>query len=161
MSVQDNLIIIKNDELPGVDLARADYSMTASFQPTWTEITKSMWKDRGTTYIGVREYVDAGDIIKIGSLLKKYKVMKLVRVEGTMNDSGGRIIQIKRIDGNFTTSVDLDSATVGKKVKVLGRRNFIDQIDHPLGRDYVEPCPIEYKTTLPCDPEEDCDCNCD
>lgn len=157
--IDEGKTIIKSDALPGVDKSNSDYTLLSTIQPSCTVVTKAIWKVKGKTFIGVKQHVQPGNVIRVGNMGLTYKVIRLMKVEGTRNGKGGMIFRIKRADGNLTTNVDLDNIFKGQTVKILGRQNYIDTLDHPWGRDYVEPCPPEVKTTLPCDPEDE-DCNC-
>lgn len=160
MSVEDK-VIIKNDSLPGVDMSIKNFELLGSILPTWTYVTKPIWKKLRVTYIGIKQHIQEGDVIQVGKLGTMFRVIKLIKVEGTMRGKGGKIYRIKRADNNLTTDTDIENVSKGDSVRVMGRQNFIDSLDHPWGRDYVEHCPVVYKTTLPCDPTDDEDCNCD
>ena len=69
---------------------------------------------------------------------------------------GGDIIRIQRAEKKATTNVDLCNVEVGDKVRILNKKSYIKALDHPWGRDYVEPCEEEGKTTLPCQ-DDNCD----
>lgn len=158
MSAQDkDILIIKDDDLPGVNMSIADYSLASSIQPAWTEVTKSMWKVKGQTFVGVKQFANQiGEVIVIGGLKKKYRIIKFVRREGTAFGKGGDIIRVKRADGNLTTELDLNNAVKGAKVMVIGRQTYIEALDHPWGRDYVEPCKVPIPNSIPCQ-NGDCD----
>ena len=161
MSAEADKIILKEDSLPGVVKgAHNDFSLASDIPPAWTVITKSMWKKKGLTFVGVKQFAnEVGDIIQMGKLGKKYRILQFVKREGTRMGKGGDILRIKRIDNNTTTNPDLENSLKGDKVLVMGRKSYIRTLDHPWGRDYVEPCKEECKTTLPCDgKDEDCDC---
>lgn len=158
MSAKDKeILIIKDDALPGVDMSVGDFSLASSIQPAWTEVTKSMWKVKGQTFIGVKQFANQiGEVIEIGGLKKQYRIIKFVRREGTQMGRGGDIIRVKRADGNLTTALDLENAIKGAKVMVIGRQTYIDALDHPWGRDYVEPCKVPIPNSIPCQNNE-CD----
>lgn len=156
----EDKIIVKNENYQGVVLSDRDFTLLSSVPASWSVVTKSMWKVKGITYIGVKQFAnEPGDIIRLGRLGKHYRIISFVKREGTRRGKGGDIIRIKRADGNLTTNVDLENGLRGTKVKILNRRNFIDLLDHPWGRDYVEPCKVLPTRVIPCeDSEEGCDC---
>ena len=151
MSAKDDILIIKDDDLPGVNMSIGDFSLASSLQPAWTEVTKSMWKVKGQTFVGVKQFAnEVGEVIVIGGLKKKYRIIRFVKREGTASGKGGDIIRVKRADGNLTTELDLNNAVKGAKVMVIGRQTYIEALDHPWGRDYVEPCEVPIPNSIPC-----------
>lgn len=161
MSVEDkDKVILKNNSYQGVVLSEYDFSLLSSVPFSKTVVTKQMWKERRRTYLGVKQFANKpGDVIQIGSLKKLYRIIKFVRREGTMMGKGGDIIMVKRIDGAVTADLDIDNAKKGSNIKVLNRRSFEELLDHPLGRDYEEPCKVLPTKTGLCNNNDD-DCNC-
>jgi hypothetical protein len=154
MSAEDKPLILKDDALPGVDMSINNFELLASLQPAWTVVTKSMWKVKGQTFVGVKQFAnEVGEVLEIGGLKKKYRIIAFIKREGTAFGKGGDIIRVKRADGNLTTNLDLENATKGQKVMVIGRQTFIEALDHVWGRDYVEPCKVPIPDSLPCQKE--------
>lgn len=79
-----------------------------------------MYKVGRFTYIGTKEKLDNGDVIQVGNLGLKYKVRKLKK----MDDRYWHIYEIKRIDGNLTTGLDINATKVGQKVLIVSRQTF-------------------------------------
>lgn len=129
-------LILRNEEYQGVILSDYDFTLMSTVPGAITTVTKSMWKVKGITYLGVKQFAnEVGDVIQVGKLGKLYRIVAFVRREGTLMGGGGDIIRVKRADQNLTTNVDLDNAVEGAKIRIIGRRSFQKRLDHPLGRD--------------------------
>lgn len=137
-------IILKRNLLDGVDKSVSDYSMLASVKVTWTIVTEKMFKKGKFAYIGLRDRVGENEIIQVGSSGIKYRVIKAVRFPGKK----GNIVMLKRIDGFNVTSVDINATSVGKKARIVSRKNFVSPYSYPAG----DPCSCQNQNTS-------CGCN--
>lgn len=147
--MSDNLdkVKLRRETIEGVQKSFNNLEQLSTVKLLWTKVKTSIYKKKGITYIGTKDALDVGDIIQTGNYSIRYKVIKEVRLE----DRGGYIYRIIRVDGYNTTSQDIDGSKVGQKVRVTSRRSF-DQIfnDTPHKSknypDYEKPnevCPIE------------------
>jgi hypothetical protein len=140
MQEQDK-IILKRDRLDGVDKSVSDYSMLASVKVLWTVVTAPMFKKGALAFIGVKERLDDGDIIQVGALALKYRVVKQHKFPRIQ----GNVYRIKRVDGYNITSLDIEATQKGQKVKILNRRNFISPYSVPA----EDSCGCEPKNSSP------------
>lgn len=115
-----NKIILKSEHLPGVDLSVLDLRLVSSVKVGITKVTKPIYKVGKLTYIGVKEKLDNGDVIQVGNRALLYKVRRHKKAD----DKYWNIYEIKRIDGSFTTSLDMEATKVGQKVRIVSRQSF-------------------------------------
>lgn len=116
----NNKLIIKTESFPGVDLSVVDLTLVSSVKVGITIVKKVMYKKWGKTFIGVRDQLDAGDVIQVGSLGLKYKVQKLVQ----LTDREGYIYRVRRVDDANTTQLDIDAIVLKDKVRIVSRKTF-------------------------------------
>lgn len=120
-------IILKQQQLPGVDLALYDFNRVSAVRPLRTKVVLSMYKRQGMTYIGLQGPAEAGEIIQVGNLELKYRIIKGIKVL----PKGGFLYRIKRVDGHNITQTDLDAVEIGQTVKFKSRRTFTQLMNYP------------------------------
>lgn len=136
-------IILKRDALPGVDMSISDFTQVHTVTVVWTNVTKKMYKKYKQTFIGIKEKLNAGEVIRVGSLGLFYRVIKLTEY----TEKEGFIHRVQRVDGASTTATDINAIEVGDKVKVTNRRSFQQKLN--------------YAQSLRDGFSEDCDCDCE
>lgn len=139
-------VILKKPAQPGVDMSITDFTFVSSVKVNWTKVTKLMYKNKYLTFIGTKDQLDVLDVIQVGNLSLKYRVVKLEK----MTDREGYIYRIRRIDGGSTTSTDLDAIKVGQKVSIVNRKTFDQMIN------YAESMREPAEETCECVEEESC-----
>ena len=124
MSVQDSnkKLVIKGNQLPGVDKSVNDLSMMAAVPTRRTKVTKAIHYDTKTRsfLIGLKERLNVLDVIKPQRHKVTYKIVKFAKV----TDHAGNLYKIVRTDGKRLTSVDINLSSVGDKVLIPSRRSF-------------------------------------
>lgn len=133
-------IVIKRYELPGVDMSINDLEMLHTVKIKVTKVTKKMFKKSPKTFIGTKDQLDDMDVIQVGNMGIKYRVMKLVK----MTDREGYIYRVKRVDGANTTALDMDNIEVGMKVLITNRKTFDELMHHPEDLRDMEDQPHTY-----------------
>jgi hypothetical protein len=93
------------------------YAVAVSITNTITDIHKKHRK----ALVGIREHLNVGEVISVGNIPKKYRI---VSVEGPVKGKIGKLYRIKRVDGAFITEFDAENSPVGSKVKVLTRKSY-------------------------------------
>lgn len=137
-------IILKRDALPGVDMSISDFTQVHTVTVVWTNVTKKMYKKYKQTFIGIKEKLNAGEVIRVGSIGLLYRVIKLTEY----TEKEGFIHRVQRVDGASTTATDIDAIEVGDKVKITNRRSFQQKLNYAQSlRDGFS--------------EEDCGCECE
>lgn len=149
--MSDNLdkVKLRRETIEGVQKSFNNLEQLSTVKLLWTKVKTSIYKKKGITYIGTKDPLDVGDVIQTGNYSIKYKIIKEIRLE----DRGGYIYRIKRVDGYNTTSQDIDGSKAGQKINVVSRRTF-EQIfnDTPHGaKNYPD-----YEKPDPACPEEQC-----
>ena len=76
-----------------------------------TLVTKVMYKENGRTFIGLEDYAHDGEIVRLGTQARPYRVVKLEK----QTDREGKIHQIRRNDGGLTTQTDIEQTKVGQQ----------------------------------------------
>lgn len=136
---KDEKVILKRSALPGVDMSIVDLELVSTVKVRVTIVKKVMYKIRRQTFIGTRDQLDDLDVIQLGTLKRKYRVMKLVKLD----DYGGYIYRIKRIDGEPTIGIDIDNAnTLGQKVSIVNRPTFDDLFNYACSMQECIPDPV-------------------
>jgi hypothetical protein len=113
----DKDIILKSERLEGVDKTLFSYEQFQSVPLVKTRVTTAMYKSGNTTYVGTKERLVAGEVIRIGNLQLKYRVISARR----FNVKGG-LYTIRKVESAPITQLDLDNGTVGSEVRILSRR---------------------------------------
>lgn len=119
-------IILKRSMLPGVDMSISDFTMAHTVRVVVTKVTETMNKVGSKTYIGTLDQLDDGEVFQVGSLGLLYRVIKRINSYTAQR----YYYQIQRLDGNSTTSVDLNAVKSGQKMKLVGRRTFQQMINY-------------------------------
>lgn len=141
-------IILKRPALPGVDMSVVDLELVSTVKVRVTIVKKPIYKIKGQTFIGTRDQLDKMDVIQVGSLRLKYRVMKLAK----MTDYDGYIYRIKRIDGASTTGLDIDATALGQKVSIVNRPTFDDLFNYACSlKEGIPKEEVCYPTCEPCD----------
>jgi hypothetical protein len=145
-----NKIILKRSALPGVDMSISDFTQIHTIKVVWSKVTKKMYKEYKQTFIGLKDKLDAGDVIRVGNLGLSYRVIKLSK----FTEKEGFIHRVQRLDGNSTTLTDINAIELGDKVSITSRRSFEQMINYACSM--REENPIE-STINPCDEPSVCD----
>lgn len=114
-------VIIREENLPGIDQSILDFYLP----PIRMKVTKKMFKRGLKTFIGLAEYVRTNEVIQVGNLGLKYRIVD----NNPEVFEKGYIHQIKRIDGFNITSTDINAIIVGKNAIVIGRRSFQEKFE--------------------------------
>ena len=109
-----------------------------------------MFKKFGQTFIGLKDKLNAGEVIKLGDLGLQYRVIKLTEY----TEFEGFIHRVQRVDGALTTTTDIEAIELGDKVKITNRRSFEQKINYACSM--REENPIE-STIDPCAEPTVCD----
>lgn len=121
MSDDCDKIIIRTEFIEGGNIAAYDYSLLSSVKVAWTKVVVPIYTKSHMAFIGVKDALLPQEVIQVGNLDFKYKIIgPLVQVLPT----GGFIYRIKRVDGFNVTSTDITATFVGGKVKIKNRRSF-------------------------------------
>jgi len=116
MSADNEKVIIRRENLPGVDKSIFDHSYAFSTPIVNTKVSIDAFKVGRTGYVGIKENLNVGDIIKPVNTDTTYKVMRILRVT-----EKGNIYKIGRTDGYPLVAIDLDNLVEGRKVKIKNR----------------------------------------
>ena len=123
--------------------------MFTSVRIRWTKVTHAITKRSGISYIGTKEQLLPGDVIQVGNLGLKYKVVSLKKLEDRPQ---GYIYRIKRVDGAFITSTDINNVLVGQKVQIVSNKTFQQIFEQHPDVPHIEICPVEIPDTEFCCP---------
>lgn len=144
-----NKIVMKTNTLEGVDMSVNNLEMFTSVRIRWTKVSHAMTKRNGITFIGTKEQLLPGDIIQVGNLGLKYKVISLKKLE---DKPQGYIYRIKRVDGANITSTDINNVLVGQKVQIVSNKTFQQIFEQHPEVPHIEICPVEIPDTEFCCP---------
>lgn len=109
-------IIIKKERMEGVNKTLFDFTMTATIPIAVTEVTRKLEKKRQYVTIGLKENLHVGNVIQLVYSGLQYRIIKFVKITDQ-----GRIYRIKRTDGSNITGFDINSISVGDKVRIKSR----------------------------------------
>lgn len=137
-------IVMKTNRLDGVDMSVNNLEMFTSVRIRWTVVSHLMTKKHKIAYIGTKEQLLPGDIIQVGNLGFKYKVVSLKKLEAKPQ---GYIYRIKRVDNNPIASIDIDNILIGQKVQIVSNKTFQQIFEQHPDVPHVEICPIEIPDT--------------
>jgi hypothetical protein len=126
VSKTDKTIILKTGAFPGIDRAIIDFNQVSSVLRIVTHVVAPMTKKGIITVIGTRDSLMSGEIIQVGTLGIKYKIVGGVR---KLYPYGGFEFRIKRVDGANITLTDINAVVVGGKVKIKSRRPYSKRFD--------------------------------
>lgn len=119
-------IILKNNGWPGVDRSIIDFDQVHTVKVTKTKIVLGMYKKGVIAYAGFLDGLLPGEIVQMGNLQIKYKVIGHAK---RMLPYGGSLYRVKRVDGANITNLDIDAISIGDIVKIKNRRSFQQQFD--------------------------------
>lgn len=137
-------IIIKTQRYDGVDKSLNDNEYLHSSPVAVSEVTKLMYRVGTHVYIGVREHLNVGDIIQVGSFDIKYRVMWFKQ----KTEKDGNIYRIKRVDDNSITKLDMDGVKLCDRVSITRgaiSKSAMTCVEEEVS---IERCPP--KPTVPC-----------
>ena len=80
---------------------------------------EGMFIKKGKVYIAINDGLRVGELIRIGDIPMKYRIVK----EAWFTQQGNRCYQIKRWDDTLIQGLDLTNAKSGAKVIVVGRKS--------------------------------------
>lgn len=119
-------IVFSNRRREGVDLSIIDFNQVNSVKIVVTKVVKTMYTEKLKTYIGTKDPLQPGEVIQVGNLGLRYKIVSPTK---HIVPSGGFLYRIKRIDGASITNTDLSAVAIGQKVKIKSRRSYKQQFD--------------------------------
>ncbi len=114
----------KFEQWDGPHMHTFDFTQLHTSPPTVSICTKPIWKKSSMAFIGVKQNMLPGEVIRVGNLGIKYKIVSVVS-----RDEDGFHYRIKRVDGASITSLDIDATKKGDKVKIVNRRTFQQEIN--------------------------------
>lgn len=79
---------------------------------------EGMFIEKGKVFLAVNEGLRIGEILQIGDIPMKYKIIGKVK----FTKKGNRCYQIKRIDNTLIQGLDISNAKEGAKIIVINRR---------------------------------------
>lgn len=116
---EGNNILYKSKRLGGVDKSFNNLETLSSVKMVINKITLPIYKHRSSSYIGLKERMDDGDIIQAGLYKVLYRILHHQKVS-----SDGNIYLIERVDGANITSFDIGQTKKGQNVLVKNRKSF-------------------------------------
>jgi len=117
-------IILKDFSLPGVDKSVNDMTLWATHGVIWVKVTKVLYKEKGTAYIGLSERLVEGEVIQAGKNEKLYRIVRFHRV----TDRNGNIFKVIRMDNNPITQTDIDAISIGDNVRITSRLPMSERV---------------------------------
>lgn len=79
---------------------------------------EGMFIEKGKVFLAVNEGLRIGEILQIGDIPMKYKIIGKVK----FTKKGNRCYRIKRIDNTLIQGLDISNAKEGAKITVINRR---------------------------------------
>lgn len=79
---------------------------------------EGMFIEKGKVFLTVNEGLRIGEILQIGDIPMKYKIIGKVK----FTKKGNRCYRIKRIDNTLIQGLDISNAKEGAKIIVINRR---------------------------------------
>ena len=79
---------------------------------------EGMFIEKGKVFLAVNEGLRIGEILQIGDIPMKYKIIGKVK----FTKKGNRCYRIKRIDNTLIQGLDISNAKEGAKIIVINRR---------------------------------------
>lgn len=113
-------VIVKSEPWRRINYTYSDLYAVNTVPVKRTVVTQLMTKVHLITYLGTKERLNDGDVIRVGNLGICYRVKKHHKV----SDVGGNIYVLKRMDGAFVTSLDINAIKLGDVVEILNRESF-------------------------------------
>lgn len=114
-------IIIRTEFIEGGNLAAYDYSLLSSVKVVKTKVVLPIYTKGSMGFIGVKDPLLPQEVIQVGNLGFKYKIVGPLK---KILPKGGFVYRIKRIGNHNITSTDIDATFVGGEVKIKNRRSF-------------------------------------
>lgn len=84
-----------------------------------TYVSERMDLEKGKWVITLKSFLNKGEVISIGKLNLKYRIIREKGFSKTLNLPK---YEIRKICGNLFSTVDEDNAKVGAKVKIINRK---------------------------------------
>jgi hypothetical protein len=116
-------IIIRDENMPGVNKTLFDFVMLSTIPVAVTKVTRVLDKRGQYVTIGLKENLNVGNIIQHVYTGLTYKIMKLVRISNQ-----GRIYKIKRTDGSNITGFDTTNISLGDRIIIKSRTQKRDSL---------------------------------
>lgn len=114
---------------PGIDRSLVDFDQVQTVPMAITKVVEPLFKQGLKSFIGTKERLDVGEIIQVGNLNQKYKV---VVAKNKMLVGGGFRNQVVRADGYNITMTDINAISIGDKVKIKSRKTFQKRLEDIL-----------------------------
>lgn len=86
---------------------------------------EGMFIKNGKVFLSVNDGLRVGEILRIGDIPMKYKVIGKM----LFTQKGNRCYRIKRLDGTLIQGLDISNAKEGTKVFVTSRKTDMDYIN--------------------------------
>lgn len=86
---------------------------------------EGMFIEKGKVFLAVNEGLRIGEILQIGDIPMKYKIIGKVK----FTKKGNRCYRIKRIDNTLIQGLDISNAKEGTKVFVTSRKTDMDYVN--------------------------------
>ncbi len=118
--MSEEKITFKAKNRGGFDYTFNNLETLASVKMIWNETTTAIFKENGIAYIGMKECLDNGDIIELGTFKVLYRVVHHKKVDVKL----GNIYQIVRIDKSTITAFDIDNTFPKQRVRIKNRKSF-------------------------------------
>ena len=130
--MKDEKIIVKKNNLPGVDLSLVDISLFSSVKVIYTKVVAPMYKKGHYGYIALKDRLDNGDVIQVGD----YKILYRILGQMRFSPEGGILHKVKRVDAFNITSQDIQGIHTGNTARITNRRSY-DQIMAQISKPYL------------------------
>jgi len=117
--MSEETIKFKADSRGGFQLHFNNLEMLSSVKMVINVITKPIFKVKSQSFIGLKEYMDDGDVIEAGDFKKLYRILY-----HASQDHNGNVYRIERIDKASITNFDIEATKKGQRVRVVNRKSF-------------------------------------
>jgi len=114
------MVTFKAHNRGGFDYSFNNLETLASVKMVWNVVTRPIFKERSRAFIGLKEFMDDGDVIQVGIYDKLYRIVKFEK----MDPKGGNLYEIHRVDNANITDFDIDATKKGQKVKIKNRKSY-------------------------------------
>jgi len=84
-----------------------------------TYVAEEMDLEKGKWVITLKTFLNKGEVISIGKLNLKYRI---IREKGFSKTTNMPKYEIRKVCGNLFSTVDEDNAKIGAKVKIITRK---------------------------------------
>ena len=123
----DDKVIIRRENLPGIDKSIFDHSYAFSTPIAWAKVTIDSYKKGAISYVGLDQNLNVGDIIQPTNTNSTYKVVKFQKIV-----KKDRIYKIVRTDGYPLVALDLDKLVKGRKLKIKNRAGIRERFNERI-----------------------------